>query len=151
MIASPGAAIASDRSPASAVTRGLKFVWAFPNTVIGLMLLPAALGSRSGMQTCDGVLEIHGPAIDWLLQHAVPIRGGAAAITFGHIVAGRDLETLEATRAHERAHVRQCEVWGPAFIPAYLLASAWAWMQGYGAYEGNYFERQARGVDAPTC
>ena len=151
MTASRAAAIGSDRSPASAVTRGLKYVWAFPNTLIGLVLLPAAVGSRSGMQTVDGVLEIHGPVIDWLLQHAVPLRGGAAAITFGHIVAGRDLETLDWTRAHERVHVRQCEVWGPAFIPAYLLASAWAWMQGEGAYEGNYFERQARAEDGPMC
>lgn len=150
MTGSPGA-IVSDRSPASALTRGLKYVWAAPNTLIGLLLVPAAVGSHSGIQACDGVLEIHGPAIDWLLQHAVPIRGGAAAITFGHIVAGRDLDTLDMTRAHERVHVRQCEIWGPAFIPAYLAASAWAWMQGRGAYEGNYFERQARAADGTAC
>ena len=47
------------------------------------------------------------------------------------------------TRAHERVHVRQCEAWGPFFIPAYLIAGAWAWLRGEGAYEGNYFERQA--------
>ena len=151
MTASPDAAIVSDRSPASTMTRGLKYAWAFPNTLIGLLLLAAAVGSRSGRQTVHGVLEIHGPAIDWLLRHAVPLRGGAAAITFGHIVAGRDLETLDMTRAHERVHVRQCEVWGPAFIPAYLVASAWAWIQGHGAYEGNYFERQARAEDDTMC
>jgi hypothetical protein len=34
-------------------------------------------------------------------------------------------------------------VWGPAFIPAYLLAGLWAFVNGAGAYEGNYFEREA--------
>jgi len=126
------------------VTDVLKYLWASPNTLIGLLLVPAAAGSGSGRQVVDGVLEIHGPAIDWILRHLIPIRGGAAAITFGHIVAARDLTMLDLTRAHERVHVRQAEVWGPAFIPAYLLAGAWAWMLGRGAYEGNYFERRAR-------
>lgn len=65
-------------------------------------------------------------------------------MTLGHVVLGRDPRALAATRAHERAHVRQCEVWGPAFIPAYVLASVWALISGGGAYDGNYFERQAR-------
>jgi hypothetical protein len=47
-------------------------------------------------------------------------------------------------RRHEHAHVRQCERWGPAFLPAYIVAGAWAFIQGSGAYEGNYFEREAR-------
>jgi hypothetical protein len=34
-------------------------------------------------------------------------------------------------------------VWGPAFIPAYLLASLWALATGRNAYSGNYFERDA--------
>jgi hypothetical protein len=76
-----------------------------------------------------------------------PIPGGAAAITFGHVVLGRDRRALEATRAHERVHVRQYETWGPAFIPAYVLASAWALARGGDAYERNRFERAARRTD----
>jgi hypothetical protein len=121
----------------------LKYLWASPNTLIGLLLIPAAIGSGSGRQIVDGVLEIHSPAIDWILSHLIPIRGGAVAITFGHVVAGRSRTALLVTRAHERVHVRQAEVWGPAFIPAYLVAAAWAWLHGQGAYEGNYFERRA--------
>ena len=125
------------------VTGMLKYLWASPNTLIGLLLIPAAIGSRSGRQIVDGVLEIHSPALDWILRYLIPIRGGAAAITFGHVVAGRNLTALLVTRGHERVHVRQAETWGPAFIPAYLLAGVWAWTLGQGAYEGNYFERRA--------
>jgi hypothetical protein len=95
----------------------------------------------------DGVVEIHGPALAWILKTCVPIDGGAGAITLGHIVAGCDERTLAATRAHERVHVRQCERWGPAFIPAYLLASLFAYLGGGDVYEENYFEREARMAD----
>ena len=78
-----------------------------------------------------------------LLRRAVPIDGGALAMTFGHVVVGRDGRALEVSRAHERVHVRQCERWGPLFIPAYLVASLWAWWCGRGAYEGNVFEVEA--------
>jgi hypothetical protein len=88
------------------------------------------------------VLEIHGPLLATMLRR-LPIRGGAAAITFGHVVLGRNQRALDLTRTHERIHVRQCERWGPAFIPAYLLAGAWAGLRGHGAYQGNYFEREA--------
>ena len=129
------------------VVKALKYAWALPNTAVGMLLVPAALDRRSGMRVIDGALEIHGPAIAWILRNLVPLPGGAAAITFGHIVTGRDRESLDLTRAHERVHVRQCEVWGPAFIPAYLLAGAWQWIRGGDAYEDNYFERQARECD----
>lgn len=120
-----------------------RYLWALPNTVVGLLFLPAAF-KTGGMQVVEGVLEVHGPLIAAMLEYAVPIPGGAAAITFGHVVLGRDRTALEQTRTHERVHVRQCERWGPAFIPAYLLAGAWAWFQGRGAYDGNCFENEAR-------
>jgi hypothetical protein len=124
------------------VWKVIRFLWALPNTVLGALLLPAAL--RGGTITLmNGVIEAQGPLLSILLRRCVPIDGGAAAITFGHIVLGRDVAALEITRAHERAHVRQCERWGPLFIPAYLTASVWAGLMGVGAYEGNYFERQA--------
>jgi hypothetical protein len=95
----------------------------------------------------DGVLEAHSPLIAALLRRCLPLAGGASAITFGHVVLGRDSDSLMDTREHERVHVRQCEVWGPLFIPAYCVAGLWALLRGEGAYEGNYFERAARRCD----
>lgn len=126
------------------MARTARYVWALPNTLIGFVFVPAALGRRGGMQVVDGVLELHGPVIATILRHAIPLNGGAAAITFGHIVAGCSAEMLEMTRRHEHAHVRQFERWGPAFLLAYIVAGAWSFMRGSGAYEGNYFEREAR-------
>ena len=95
------------------------------------------------MKVVDGVLELHGRLIASILRHCVPMRGGACAMTLGHIVLGLDREALSATRRHERVHVRQCEEWGPAFIPAYLAAGLWGKIRGRGVYGGNYFERKA--------
>jgi hypothetical protein len=91
----------------------------------------------------DGVVEAHGPAVRWALTHLTFVRVGVSAITFGHVVLGRDAEALDQTRAHERVHVRQYERWGPAFIPAYLFASTWAALRGGHAYFDNVFEREA--------
>jgi hypothetical protein len=134
-----------------------RYGWTSPNTLVGLLFVPIALlpsfaeprsrwrrlGAPPRVRVVDGVLEVHGPWIATLLRRAVPIEGGALAMTFGHVVIGRDARALEVSRAHERVHVRQCERWGPLFIPAYLAASAWAWVRGRGAYEGNVFEVEA--------
>ena len=125
----------------------VRYLWASPNTLIGLLFVPAAMLARGRVRVVDGVLEAHGPLIAAILRHCVPIAGGASAVTFGHVVIARDSWSLDTTRAHERVHVRQCEVWGPAFIPAYLMAGLWALMNGTGAYSGNYFERQAKRCD----
>jgi hypothetical protein len=93
-------------------------------------------------QIVDGVLELWGGCLSSVLRH-IPIASGAAAITLGHVVLARDHRSLGFTRRHERVHVRQYEVWGPFFIPAYLLAALWAFVTGAGAYEGNHFEREA--------
>ena len=122
--------------------RVIRYLWALPNTVVGLVFLPAALWRGGGVRIVDGVLEIHGPIVAAMLRR-LPIPGGAAAMTFGHVVLGRNRRALDLTRSHERVHVRQYERWGPAFIPAYLLTSAWAWLRGRGAYHGNPFEREA--------
>ena len=119
-----------------------RYVWAAPTTFLGLLLLPAGLW-RGHALTVDGVLEVHGPLLAWLLTHVTFVPGGAAAITLGHIVVGRDHRALESTRAHERVHVRQCEMWGPLFVPAYLLASLWAVLRGRHPYRHNWFEVEA--------
>lgn len=137
-------ALAAFYSSLSTGLRFIRYLWALPNTLVGLLFVPAAMLPGAGWQVVNGVLEVHGPLVAAILRHCVPIRGGASAITFGHIVLGQDRITLDTTRPHERVHVRQCEIWGPAFIPAYLIAGFWAFLNGAGAYRGNYFERQAR-------
>ena len=50
---------------------------------------------------------------------------------------------LDRTRAHELVHVRQYERWGPLFVPAYLLSSAYFLIRGCDPYLDNPFEREA--------
>lgn len=119
-----------------------RYVWAAPNTALGLGVL--MLASRQAHATVvDGVIEAHGPAIAWALTHLTVVAGGASALTLGHVVLGRDAEALRCTRVHERVHVSQYEQWGPLFLPAYLLAAVWAITRGGHFYLDNWFERQA--------
>ncbi len=141
----------SEREPATGqsdsprrVLRCLVYVWAFPTTAIGLLLVPVALLRGGRVRVVSGVLEAHSPLIRWLLRHGTLVKGGASAITFGHVVLGADQAALDRTRSHERIHVQQAERWGPLFIPAYLLASAWAVLCRRDAYFDNFFERDAR-------
>jgi hypothetical protein len=121
----------------------LRYLWAAPATVLGLMFAVAAL--RHGRVTVvDAVIEVHGPLLRWALSHLAPGRSGVAAITFGHVVLGRDAQSLDCARSHERVHVRQYERWGAFFLPAYVAASAWAFVQGGHPYFDNRFEREAR-------
>jgi len=124
----------------------LRYVWALPNTLVGLVFIPFAMQAQGRLRVVDGVVEVHAPSIAVFLRDWIPIDGGAAAMTFGHIVIGRDRSSLDATRRHERVHVAQCETWGPAFIPAYLLAGLWALINGKTPYAGNYFECQANSL-----
>ena len=122
------------------VTRVLRYVWAGPTTLLGLVLAFALL--RRGHATLiDGVIEAHSPGLRRALTHLIPLAGGADAITLGHVVIGRSAEALEATRAHERVHVRQYELWGPLFVPAYLLAGLYALARGRHPYFDNRLER----------
>lgn len=50
----------------------------------------------------------------------------------------------DATFEHELVHVRQYELWGPLFVPIYLIASLWAGLRGGNAYRDNRFEIAAR-------
>lgn len=118
------------------------YFWAFPNTLLGLLFAPFSIGQ---IHIVDGIVEISGGLAAWSLEHLVPLRGGASAITLGHVVLGRDAFLLDMTRSHERVHVRQYERWGPFFIPAYLGASLWIRIRGGNAYMDNPFEREAYG------
>ena len=123
------------------------YLWAFPTSALGLLvLLLASMRGRVHARIVAGVLEIHGGWITLFLQHGTLLAGGASAMTLGHVVLGQSGRLLDQTRRHERVHVRQCERWGPFFIPAYLLASVMAWLRGARPYMDNPFEREAYAV-----
>jgi hypothetical protein len=124
------------------LARVMCYLWAAPVTAAGLVIVIVA-GRRGRAAVVDGVIEAHGPWLGWALRHLIPLRGGAAAITLGHVVLARDQAAHEHTRAHERVHVRQYERWGVLFIPAYVTAGLWAAARGRHAYFDNPFEREA--------
>jgi hypothetical protein len=121
----------------------LGYAWTLPNTLIGGLFVVAALLSGGRVRLAHGVVEVHGVLIAAFLKHAMPMAGGAIALTLGHVVLGRDARALVQSRAHERVHVAQYERWGLLFIPAYLLASVWVFLRGGHPYHDNPFERQA--------
>ncbi len=117
------------------MVRILAMLWAAPWTLLGLAigLLMRATGGR--VQRKGHVIEFWG---GW-----IPLPGRFSAITFGHTILARNLALLEASREHERVHVRQYERWGLLFIPAYLACSFVQHLRGKQAYRDNPFERQA--------
>jgi hypothetical protein len=120
----------------------LAVAWAGPWTLFGLALGSLGLLGGGSVQRTGRVVEFWG---GWLvpLLRISPLIGGAAAITFGHTVLARSKPDLDASRRHERVHVRQYEHWGPLFIPAYLLCALVLWLAGRNSYYDNPFERQA--------
>jgi hypothetical protein len=114
-------------------------VWALPTTLIGLALASTAVFGGH-MRVSGGVVEAWGGALRWLLRAWPP---GAAAMALGHVILAMTEGDLERHRGHERVHVRQCERWGPLFLPAYVLSSLWAWARGRDSYLENRFEREA--------
>jgi len=121
----------------------LRYLWALPNTLVGLLFLPLALLSRGRVKMSQGVLEIYGGGVSWILKKCLSRKGVVSALTLGHVILGIDEDSLAEGRNHEMAHVRQYEMLGPFFLPAYLVASLWGWMKGREAYRENYFECRA--------
>lgn len=118
-------------------------LWALPTTVVGLVLAGAALfGGQARVRA--GVVEVWG---GWLARLLGVWPPGAAAMALGHVILGMTAEDLERHGEHERVHVRQCERWGPLFLPAYAMASLWAWVRGRDPYRENAFEREAFAAD----
>ncbi|MGO9598916.1 MAG: VIT1/CCC1 transporter family protein [Isosphaeraceae bacterium] len=115
------------------------YAWAAPTTMVGLVTGVLTVGTGGRAQHRRGALEFHGGFARWLGG-----RVGFDAMTLGHVILGRSAAALDELRDHEQAHVRQAEIWGPAFIPAYLAASLLAWYRGGHYYLDNYFEFDAR-------
>lgn len=109
------------------------YLWAAPNTLVGLL---GAATTRTRPVPHRGVLLFeprHGRRPRGLARFLA--WRGFEAITLGHaIISNTRLD--DRLLAHELAHVRQHERWGPFFYPAYLLTSV-------AGYRRNPFERAA--------
>ncbi|MGQ9649544.1 MAG: hypothetical protein ACUVXJ_05510 [Phycisphaerae bacterium] len=123
--------------------RILRYAWASPASLLGLLFIPLALVSGGSFCIVDGVVEVHGGIVTRLLRLGLPWVRPIMALTLGHVVLGCDAVCLSYTRAHERVHVRQYERWGPLLIPLYLGASLVVLAAGRDPYRGNPFEREA--------
>lgn len=121
----------------------IKYIWALPATILGLILIPFALIQGGSVNVVDGVIEAHGGIITRILKKGIPMLGQAAALTLGHVVLGCDAQCLSKSRKHERVHIKQYEVWGPFFIPCYLIASFFIYIKGGDPYGDNPFEKEA--------
>ncbi len=131
----------------SPIVRALAFalgaLWTAPNTLIGLVVgaLAMPFGARPKLRRGDLALVFHG----------FPL-GPGGVMTLGNVMLSThsDLDRLCSTYAHragwcvqpmtrigdhERAHVLQYMVFGPLFLPLYLLSG--------GVSVRNRFERAA--------
>ncbi len=131
--------------------RLLCYAWALPVTLIGMLVVVLAKGSGGSVRKVDGVLESAGGWPARVLRRGFPFSGAVAAMTLGHVVVGVSLDALTATRAHERAHVRQFERWGMLLLVLYPLAGLLALLRGGNPYRDNTFEQEARAAEmAPS-
>ena len=122
--------------------RLLRYLWAAPYTLVGVMLGALLLLFGAKWRTQGGVLEFFGGRIGMALAR-LPRSLGFSAMTLGHVILAVDRSALAQLRRHEWVHVRQYEHWGPLFVPAYLLSSLMQLLRGRNPYRENHFERQA--------
>jgi hypothetical protein len=123
------------------VFRMLLYLWAGPNSALGMLVGCLALVSGGGMQIRRSCVEFYGGWLEKLLDRLPPQR--VQAMTLGHTILGTNRAALEACRDHEQVHVRQYERWGAFFIPAYLGFSLYLWLRGRDYYLENPFEIEA--------
>jgi hypothetical protein len=119
-----------------------RYLWAGPNSCLGLVFGALALLFGATVRPRQGALEFGGGLLGRLLLR-LPAGLSFSAITFGHVILGVDHRTLAQMRNHEHVHVRQYERWGPLYLPAYLLSSLFELLRGRRPYLDNYFEREA--------
>jgi hypothetical protein len=120
----------------------LRYAWAAPATLVGLLVALPAFATGARARVIDGVIEVTGGRVERLIA-ALPRRCRFCAITFGHLVVCTDEGTAAAVRAHERVHVRQYERFGALFFPLYIGSSIVQMLRGRDPYFDNRFEREA--------
>ena len=131
----------------ASAARLLRYVWAAPYTVLGLLLGAIAVLFGATARRHHGVVEIVGGQVGARLA-LLPEPLRFSAMTLGHVILAVDRSALAQLRLHEHVHVRQYERWGPLFLPAYLLSSLVQLLRGRNPYRENHFERQAYAVVA---
>lgn len=115
--------------------RALAYLWASPNTLLGLLL---GLLAFQRPRTVRGILVFDGPVRGTLWAIRLFRR---AAITYGHVVlSNRPVEGR--LLIHELHHVWQYERLGPLYIPLYLVI----WV--FTGYRQHPFEEAARAAEA---
>ena len=119
-------------------------LWNSGNSVLGLI---GALGGSAAWDSADFLLEVSGGWLIGLLSRA----GWASAITLGDVVLYAGHELVPLLHAHERVHVRQGRLWGPFFLPAYVLESAWQRLRTGDGYRRNRFEVAAYGISSESA
>lgn len=122
------------------IPRAVRYLWAGPTTLLGLVVAALTALTRGRCEVREGILAVSGGFARGLLSSRL-VR--AKAMALGHVVLAVDRRELGIHWTHECGHVRQAEIWGIAFIPAYLLASAWAYFRGRDYYSDNWFEKDA--------
>lgn len=130
----------------STILKLLAYIWAAPNTALGIVLGFVILGLGGRVRIVTGVAEFHGgKAGRFFASLPHPLCFGA--MTIGHVILGTCHRELATLRTHEHVHVRQYERWGMFFLPAYALSSLWEVSHGRCGYRNNFFERQAYAVE----
>jgi hypothetical protein len=129
-------------TPMASVRRLLRYLWAAPYTLLGLLMGGCALLLGATARRHHGVIEFYGGRAGRRIVR-LPQPFGFSAMTLGHVILAVDHSALVQLRYHEHVHVRQYERWGPLFLPAYLLSSLLQLLRGRNPYRENHFERQA--------
>lgn len=119
------------------IALGLGFVWTLPNTVLGLLV---GVFSFQPPRIHGGALCFdRGPrGVTRLLA-----RFHRTAMTLGFVIVS-SVPVEGGLLLHERAHIRQSMVWGPFFVPAYLLLAI---PYGYRRHPMEVRARRAAGED----
>jgi len=121
-----------------AVRRIFTYVWVFPISCIGLLLIPLVIATGGTVTRLSGNIETAGGFLSYLLSWL-----RIEAVTIGHILIGPCQKSLRRCRVHEHVHVRQYERWGIFFPFLYLASSMIAYVRGRDPYRENAFEREA--------
>lgn len=122
--------------------RMVRYAWASPYSLLGLLLSLPALLLGATAHVNDGTLEVAGGRFgSWLSR--LPRAFRFSAVTLGHVILSENRASLTSVRAHERVHVRQYERWGILFVPLYCGASLVQLALGRSPHFANRFEREA--------
>ena len=118
---------------------GLGFVWAMPNTLLGLLV--GALTFQTPRIHGGAIVFDRGPRGATRLLRAM----NRTAMTLGFVIVSA-APVEGRLLAHERHHVRQSMLWGPLFVPVYL---ALAIPFGYRRHPMERAARRAAGEMPP--